>query len=281
MAIITTYGDDASTTDDDKFLTSDSSGATKLTPASNINKYLGSGWTIADDSWSYSSYTSSTNTGVINTNSGANTKYQKDMWVKFEQPTLGTKYGKITATATSSITIKFYDGSQLDNEAITNPFFSAANAPYGANTDKTVTSEKLNNTVAFRAYGSAATSIPNSTFTKVNFATEEFDFSSNFASSTFTAPYDGVYHISSSVLLITSSTSARMIATVYVNGAERVRGADYGTNSADGAGHVSAPVMLTAGDTVEIYLFQVSGGSRNTQTGSAFTYFSGYLVGRT
>lgn len=40
MAIITTYPDDSATTDDDKFLTSDSSGATKLTPASIVKAYI-------------------------------------------------------------------------------------------------------------------------------------------------------------------------------------------------------------------------------------------------
>lgn len=40
MGIITGYSDDASTTDSDKFLTSDSGGATKLTPASTLKTYI-------------------------------------------------------------------------------------------------------------------------------------------------------------------------------------------------------------------------------------------------
>lgn len=40
MAIITTYTDDDATTDDDKFLTSDSSGATKLTAAATLKAYV-------------------------------------------------------------------------------------------------------------------------------------------------------------------------------------------------------------------------------------------------
>lgn len=40
MAIITTYPDDSATTDSDKFLTSDSTGATKLTTAATIKSYI-------------------------------------------------------------------------------------------------------------------------------------------------------------------------------------------------------------------------------------------------
>lgn len=40
MGIITAYPDDAGTTDTDKFLTVDSSGATKLTPAVNLKPYI-------------------------------------------------------------------------------------------------------------------------------------------------------------------------------------------------------------------------------------------------
>lgn len=41
MAIITSYPNDTITTDDDRLLSVDSSGATKLTPASNLKTYLG------------------------------------------------------------------------------------------------------------------------------------------------------------------------------------------------------------------------------------------------
>ena len=131
MAIITSYPDDALTTDDDKFLTSNSAGTTVLTPASNLNKYLGSGWTIATDSWSFSSYTAGTATGVINAGAGANTRYSAGMKIKFTQPTLGIKYARITAVTSTTITAKFAGGTILSNEAITLPFYSTSNAPNG------------------------------------------------------------------------------------------------------------------------------------------------------
>ena len=129
MAIITSYADDPTTTDDDKFLTSNSAGITTLTPASNVNKYVGPGWTIASDSWSYNTYSSATNQGIINTNASANTRYSIGMRVKFTQPTLGIKYGYIVAVAGSTITVSFVGGTVLSNEAITLPFYSSSYAP--------------------------------------------------------------------------------------------------------------------------------------------------------
>lgn len=132
MGILSGYSDDTVTSDSDKFLTYASDGTTKLTPASHVNQYLGTGWTIASDSWSYSSYNSTTRVAVMNAASGANTLYGIGTWVKFTQPTLGIKYGRVIAVASSSITVKLNTGNQLDNEAITLPYYSASAAPFGS-----------------------------------------------------------------------------------------------------------------------------------------------------
>jgi len=129
MAIITSYPDDALTTDDDKFLTSNSSGTTVLTPAANINKYVGPGWTIASDAWSFSSYNSTTKIGVINAATGAQTRYSPGMKLKFTQPTLGIKFAKIISVGTTTITIQLAGTSILANEAISLPFYSFGQAP--------------------------------------------------------------------------------------------------------------------------------------------------------
>lgn len=131
MGILTSYPDDASTTDGDKFVTVNTDGATVLTPVTSVNKYLGPSWTFAIDTWSFASYGS--RVGVINTTAGATARYSIGMWVRFQQPTLGTKYGRIIAMTSSTITVRFAIGSQLDNEAITSPFYSSARSPYGTN----------------------------------------------------------------------------------------------------------------------------------------------------
>lgn len=129
MAIITSYPDDTTPTDNDKLLTSDSAGATRLMPLSQVNRYLGPGWTITGESWTYSSY--SNGVGVINVPTGATTRYSIGMKVKFTQPTLGIKYGSIIGVATTALTVQFAGGTILSNEAITTPLYSATDAPNG------------------------------------------------------------------------------------------------------------------------------------------------------
>lgn len=55
MGVITGYPDDASTTDSDKFLTSDSSGATKLTSASTLKNYIVSDGSVTSAKIDYAS----------------------------------------------------------------------------------------------------------------------------------------------------------------------------------------------------------------------------------
>jgi hypothetical protein len=131
MGVITGYGDDPGMTDNDKLLGIDESGTTKLHPASNINKYLGPGWTLSGDTWTFSSWNSTTKVGVMNTTAGATTKYSIGMWVRFTQATLGIKYAKITGVTTSTVTAIFYNSTQLDNEAISSPVYSTADTPFG------------------------------------------------------------------------------------------------------------------------------------------------------
>jgi hypothetical protein len=154
MGIITGYPDDPNTTSNDRFLTVDESGETVLTPASNVQTFLGDGWTPANDSWSFSSY--SGGIGVINTNSGAPTRYSDGMWVRFTQATLGTKYGVITSVSTSSITVRMTGGTQLDNEAINNPHYSVAANPLGAGL---ITPDKRSGGFAVRVISGQATTV--------------------------------------------------------------------------------------------------------------------------
>lgn len=159
MATLGSYADDTTTADDDKFLTYASDGSTKLSPASNINKYVGPGWTIAGDTWSFSSWSSTTKIGVLNTNSGATTRYSPGMWIRFTQTTLGTKYAKIVSVATSTVSALFVNSTQLDNEAVSAPSYSVASTPFG-----------IDNTGTWLSYtsvwqGSSNPAIGNGTFT--------------------------------------------------------------------------------------------------------------------
>lgn len=168
MPVITTYPDDAELSDSDKFSGPDSSGSFVLYPASLVKKYLGDGLTPATDSWSYASYSSGV--GVINANSGANTRYTIGQWIKFNQPTLGVKWAKIESLATSTITARFLGGTTLDNEAITNPYYSASFAPLGSPITNSVGPEMLSTRALYLGSASVTSNASTASTTPVAIA---------------------------------------------------------------------------------------------------------------
>jgi hypothetical protein len=129
---------------------------------------------------------------------------------------------------------------------------------------------------AFSYWASGATSIANSTQTKVLFASQEFDTASAVSSSRFTPAVAGYYQINASVYY-GNNASAEKVCSVFKNGAQYKNGQDitgtlYGTT-------VNCLVYLNGStDYVEIYAFQTSGGALNTNTLQVQTYFQGVLV---
>lgn len=135
---------------------------------------------------------------------------------------------------------------------------------------------------SFSAYDSAGTSLTASAFTKVLFATEEFDSNTNFASSTFTATVAGKYLISAAVQLSGVNVVATnlYIIQIYKNGSLFKSG----TSAAAIAGNaytssVTSVVSLSATDTIEIYFYNGNAATAVTaNTGANATYVSGVLV---
>lgn len=91
------------------------------------------GWIDANETWTYSAWddTNGVSTATITVPSDATTKYQEGMRVKFTQPTDGTKYGIITKVETTTLTVLINNDYDFDNEAISDPFYSAAKVPLG------------------------------------------------------------------------------------------------------------------------------------------------------
>ena len=87
------------------------------------------GWQATGESWTFSSYSSTTLTGVITVPSDATAKYSVGMRVRFSQTTGGTKYGTIIAVTTTSLSVIFAASATLTNETITSPVYSPLNAP--------------------------------------------------------------------------------------------------------------------------------------------------------
>jgi hypothetical protein len=131
---------------------------------------------------------------------------------------------------------------------------------------------------AFSAYAGAVTSMANSTFTKVNFDTEEFDTNSNFASSRFTPTVAGYYQINSVVGFASGTYKTEL--GIYKNGSIYKYGmypnqATVDTNFTT----ISSLIYLNGStDYVEIYGYQTSGGALNTVTNSSSTWFNGSMV---
>lgn len=119
-------------------LTGNDTGVILDTPTIN-NNILGTfnGWIGADETWTYSAWddTNGVSTATITVPSDATTKYSAGMRVMFDQTTDGTKYGIITAVASTSLTVFMNTDYDFDNETISNPFYSPFKAPFGFDLD--------------------------------------------------------------------------------------------------------------------------------------------------
>lgn len=131
---------------------------------------------------------------------------------------------------------------------------------------------------AFSAYVATGVSMVNSTPTKIQFQTEEFDTNSNYDNSTgrFTPTVAGYYQITATIGAPVSA-SAYFNALIYKNGsvyASSVLSANTGIY----VSQVSALVYLNGTtDYVETYGSQSSGGTVTSATGVTYK-FQGCMV---
>ena len=127
---------------------------------------------------------------------------------------------------------------------------------------------------AFSVYPSGNQSISQNTFTKINFATEEFDTNSNFASNRFTPTVAGYYQISANMVLVQGTGLG--IIYLYKNGsAYKNFTGIFGTEV-----YVNGSVLVYLNgstDYLEMFAFG-SGTSPVIQGGSSQTWFTGVGV---
>jgi len=138
------------------------------------------------------------------------------------------------------------------------------------------------NTPAFRVTNSSVQSIPNNTWTKVTFDTEDYDTDTAFSSSTFTVPSGkGGKYIFNWIVYAEVDNTESVISRLYVNGSQDLRTYARSVSTASGEATlntVSVSVTLSASNTVELYMYQNQGGSQNNNV--SYTYFSGFrLIG--
>jgi hypothetical protein len=132
---------------------------------------------------------------------------------------------------------------------------------------------------AFSAYNGSAQSIPNNTFTKLQFPTEEFDTNSNYDNATnyrFTPTVAGYYQFTAAVNF--SIASGIGLTSFYKNGSEFKRGSQIIGGASVQPNSTALIYCNGTTDYVEVYTYQNSGGSINTQPASAQIYFQGFLA---
>lgn len=93
------------------------------------------GWLASGESWSFSSFSSTTRRGVVTVPSDATQKYAIGMKVRFSQATGGTKYGRIIAVASTALTVYMMNAATLTNETISSPVYSPLASPVAPNID--------------------------------------------------------------------------------------------------------------------------------------------------
>lgn len=141
-----------------------------------------------------------------------------------------------------------------------------------------VTGTMAINGPAFSAYRSSAQTISNSTFTKVQFNTEEFDTASCYDNSTnyrFTPTVAGYYQFNW-MIQTTASVGTLFLTILYKNGTDAKRGeAITGGSYSSGGGALL--YMNGTTDYAEAYIYQASGSSKDLDTGAS-TFFQASMV---
>jgi hypothetical protein len=138
------------------------------------------------------------------------------------------------------------------------------------------------NMPAFSAYLTAAQGFSNSTFSQMVGWTKNFDTATAFnagSNGRFIPQVAGYYQINGQVAFGSASTGFAQIA-IYKNGGQFSTGSTMSNNTAVGAMCMVSDVIYLNGSTdyVELWVWQNSGGSISTQSGSFINKFSGAMV---
>jgi hypothetical protein len=139
---------------------------------------------------------------------------------------------------------------------------------------------------AFGAYASSVQSLSNSTLTKIQFNTEEFDTANCYDNATnyrFTPNVEGYYQITMASAVDSTATgvaNTQLACAIYKNGSSfKFGGTTLLNNTYNMIAAVSALIYLNGStDYVEGYFRQISGGTLNTAVGQTVCYFQGVLV---
>jgi hypothetical protein len=138
-------------------------------------------------------------------------------------------------------------------------------------TDGSNSSWSTSGTTAFsskcRARNTSAQNINNSTWTKLQFNTEDFDVSNEYDAATnyrFTAVNAGYYQVNGLFSLESSSGSDMIAAAIYKNGSVYASSFNYKQGSRAMSSNISDIVYLAANGYIELYAYQQTGSTKTT-----------------
>jgi hypothetical protein len=164
------------------------------------------------------------------------------------------------------------DTQTLTNKTLTAPTITGASITVAASAAPT-----------FAAYQSSAQSITDSTFTKIQFQTEEWDTASAFDSTTnyrFTPLVAGYYQASGGASILQLINNTAMAVAIYKNGVLYKLGSS-GTSNAGfyPKTNMSALVYLNGStDYIELYVAHNLGATYNLSATISATYFQAAMV---
>ncbi len=135
---------------------------------------------------------------------------------------------------------------------------------------------------AFSAYSNANQNISTSSYTKLQFQTEEFDTNSNYDNATnyrFTPTVAGYYQIYGSAIFNISPTTLNGVLLIYKNGSAFKSVVGFGSNlNAWFNPTISSLVYLNGTtDYIEMYIWQSSGSTQAVQSATSVPYLGTYF----
>ena len=132
---------------------------------------------------------------------------------------------------------------------------------------------------AFIAYNASTQSIPNSTYTTYQYETEVLDTDNGFDTSTYTytIPTAGKYFIAACAKKATGGSTDRFLIRLNKNGSENFYSENYSKDY--NSVQFNTVLNLSANDTLNVMVYQNTGGSVNMQAGTKYNVFYAYRIG--
>ena len=198
-----------------------------------------------------------------------------------ERPTAST--GMIRYNSSTG-NVEYYNGTAWYNVTATTPVAVTSGGTGASTASAARTNLGLAYGPAFSAYPNTAQTISSGgTLVKVDFGSEEFDTNNNFDSSTFTPTVAGYYQVDACVRFDGGGPgTGECMIVVFKNGGEAKRGWNSsGINFANDWWSMSVSTLVYCNgstDYLEIYIQQVSGGSRTTTPYANISYFQAFLA---